>query len=321
MDIYLELSSRLSETSPKSLMSSISKSGKDYYVKLRELLIEKTSYLKEDCNISERVYHIIHQLNSRPACNCGNFLKYMDLSHGYRTFCSVKCSLSNKEVLEKINKFKSTPEFKEKMRKLAKAKVIGYGCKGHENAMIDKYGVKNISQTEEIKKKKSDQNKKGIIGYSSQGFKEQMIKRFGVENVSQNTDIQQNKKIGNTWKNYVFPSGRIERIQGYENFALDHLLFLYEESDILCNLKEIEKHTGKINYSENGKIRRYYPDFFIISENLIVEAKSIWTFRSKIENNLLKKTAVENLGIKFEFMIFDHNGNNVPHSQDTQRNS
>lgn len=292
-------------------MSSISKSGKDYYVKVREVLHEKTSYLEEDCNISERVYHIVHKLDTRPTCKCGNFLKYLDLTQGYRNFCSIKCSLSDKEVLAKINKFKSKPEFKEKMKKLAEDKIIGYGCKGHENAMINKYGVKNISQTEEVRKKKSEQNKKGIIGYSSQGFKEQMIKRFGVENVSQNTDTQQNKKIGNTWKNYIFPSGRIERIQGYENFALDNLLKVYEESDILCNLKEIEKYTGKITYSENGKIRRYYPDFYIISKNLIVEVKSNWTYKSKIQNNFLKKTAVENLGIEFEFMIFDHNGNNI----------
>ncbi|MBF0554112.1 MAG: hypothetical protein HQK96_06065, partial [Nitrospirae bacterium] len=61
-------------------------------------------------------------------------------------------------------------------------------------------------------------------------------------------------------KIYQFPSGRIEKIQGYEGFALNDLLDKgYMEEDIIVSNKEIEKYTDRIWYldSENKK-RKYY---------------------------------------------------------------
>ena len=54
----------------------------------------------------------------------------------------------------------------------------------------------------------------------------------------------------------------------------------------------------------------YYPDFYIPSENLIVEVKSTWTFAhpDKYDKNIAKRDACLAAGYNFEFYIFDRKG-------------
>ena len=51
----------------------------------------------------------------------------------------------------------------------------------------------------------------------------------------------------------------------------------------------------KIEYNLNNTIRRYYPDFYIPKDNLIIEVKSMWTYKIDLEKNLAKQKAVQNL--------------------------
>ena len=136
------------------------------------------------------------------------------------------------------------------------------------------------------------------------------MKRYGVINPTLNADIfLKNKKHRLDWKDYILPSGKTIRIQGYENFALDLLLKTYKEEDIIINLKEITSKIGRyIKYIHNGKERKYYPDIFIVSENRIIEVKSMWTFMLKHEENLLKKQACLDMGLNFDFLTFDKTG-------------
>ena len=85
----------------------------------------------------------------------------------------------------------------------------------------------------------------------------------------------------------------------------------YEELDIIYGVKNINKETGFIFYKDNDKIRKYYADFYIKSQNKIYEVKSIWTYKANIEKNLLKKKACEDRGIEFEFLIFNHKGETI----------
>ena len=55
--------------------------------------------------------------------------------------------------------------------------------------------------------------------------------------------------------------------------------------------------------------RIYYSDIYIKKENKIIEVKSEWTFKINKKKNLLKKEACLKAGYKFEFWIFDKNGN------------
>ena len=55
--------------------------------------------------------------------------------------------------------------------------------------------------------------------------KETCLKNYGCEHHFQNAEImEKNVKTSFRRKEYVFPSGKIEKVQGYEPFALDELI-------------------------------------------------------------------------------------------------
>ena len=141
-----------------------------------------------------------------------------------------------------------------------------------------------------------------------------MLLRYGVEQVMHYTpsfeksmDTSYRKKI------YVFPSGRIEKIQGYEGFAINDLLDSgYPEDDIIISNREIEKYTKVIYYNDTtGKRRKYYPDVYLRSKNVIIEIKSKYTYETNIVLNKLKKQACLDLALDFEFWIYDKKGNKI----------
>ena len=145
-------------------------------------------------------------------------------------------------------------------------------------------------------------------------FKETMLSRYGVDQVMRYTPHFE-KSIDTSYKKkiYVFPSGRIEKIQGYEGFAINDLLISgYKEEDIVISNSDIEEYTGKIWYNDSeNKKRKYYPDIYIISENKIIEVKSYYTYDSAFSINMRKKNSCLALGLNFEFWIYDEKGNKM----------
>ena len=116
------------------------------------------------------------------------------------------------------------------------------------------------------------------------------------------------------YKTYTFPSGRTIKIQGYENYILDHLLKTYDENDIIAGTKEIKKMCGNnITYIQDNFEHVYYPDIYIKSSNTFIEVKSKFTYDINLEKNLLKKDAILNRGYNFKFMIIENirNGNDI----------
>lgn len=158
-----------------------------------------------------------------------------------------------------------------------------------EISNIEKYGVKHISQLSSFRKK----------------VEETCIKKYGVRNVMQNSDIFSKKtKLSFIFKEYILPSGKKIKVQGREPEALDILLKKYQENDIVISTKEINDIIGLTKYiGLDNKEHIYYPDFYIISENKVIEVKSNWTYNLHLENNLLKEKAIKDKDINFEFMI------------------
>ncbi len=106
-------------------------------------------------------------------------------------------------------------------------------------------------------------------------------------------------------KDYVFPSGRVVRIQGYEDKALDDLIKTYDEKDIVVDKEEIRDMIGIISYYDsNGAKHRYVPDIYLKSLGHIIEVKSEWTYRVNQRVNELKKEACLKMGLGFSFMIY-----------------
>lgn len=127
--------------------------------------------------------------------------------------------------------------------------------------------------------------------------------RNKMEEIFTSDDFAQKSNENYLTKDYIFSSGRIVRVQGYEPQALDILLQTYDEKDLFIG-SEIKNEIGIITYLDESKnLHRYNPDIYIKSLNKIIEVKSQWTYNVQLDTNIRKKIACEDLGINFEFMI------------------
>lgn len=106
-------------------------------------------------------------------------------------------------------------------------------------------------------------------------------------------------------KDYKLLSGKIVKIQGNENLYLDQFFNTGGiQSDILIEDIDIKNGIGIINYVYEGKVHRYFPDFYIISQNKIVEVKSKWTYSQHKQLTDVKLMACNNLGYVTELKIY-----------------
>ncbi len=159
-----------------------------------------------------------------------------------------------------------------------------------KNTLIERYGVDQIFKSSIIREK----------------IKETLIERYGVDHQMKDLVIFERAMMNAfRFKGYELPSGKITRVQGYEPQALDKLFEMgYDESDIMIENKDIERYIGKVIYiTIDGKEHRYYPDIYIVSENKIIEVKSVYTYNKNKEVNELKRKACLDAGLNFEFDI------------------
>lgn len=174
----------------------------------------------------------------------------------------------------------------------------------------EKYGVSAPQQNKIIRKKSIDTclEKYGAENIAQlpstwDKIRETSVNRYGVTSPNQDPIIHR-KQDGARYRNkeYIFPSGKVVLIQGYENLAIATLLFEgYAEDSILTETKDMPD----IRYVQNGSIHRYFPDIYLPNHNLIIEVKSTYTFGISNEKNLLKKQACLDAGYNFRFMIFN----------------
>jgi hypothetical protein len=129
----------------------------------------------------------------------------------------------------------------------------------------------------------------------------QCMERLGVEYPLQDPDTFARRMFKHY--DYTLPSGRVIKLQGYEGYALDILLEMYGEDDLLVTKEEIKN----IPYvDQTGRNARYYPDFFIKSINRYIEIKSEHTYKDMREmNNLKFWWCTKSTGLPIEVWIFD----------------
>jgi len=274
-----------------------------FFISKNKIILEKvTKICLYNNSIKESVYRLINNIDNDVLCECGNRCKFLDNNRGYNSFCgNKKCKFLNYKRAESISK-----SFNEKYG--------GHPMKTEEvknklkNTMFEKYGHDNIM------KYLSD---KDLIRspFSNKEVQEKIKKTFeskyGCHPMQVDDNFEKNLKSRLKFTEFILPSGKVIKTQGYERFAIKLLLDKYEELDIIYGVKNINKETGFIFYKDNDKIRKYYADFYIKSQNKIYEVKSIWTYKANIEKNLLKKKACEDRGIEFEFLIFNHKGETI----------
>ena len=204
---------------------------------------------------------------------------------------------------------------------------------------MERFGVEYCMQSEEVKQKGKDTclEKYGVghpmlLDETKQKSRDTCMERFGTECPLQNEEVKQKikdtcmerygvehpmqvpeiadkcSKSAFTKKNYTLPSGKILQIQGYEHFALDKCVTIYQEDDIINGMPNVPE----IWYNdEDGKKHRHYVDLFIRSKLLCIEVKSTWTAEKKKDNIFLKQKAGKKLGYHYEIWVYDGKGNKV----------
>ena len=181
-------------------------------------------------------------------------------------------------------------------------------------------GVEYASQDASVREKIKATNMKNLgVEYASQDpcvreiIKATNMVRFGVENPMQNAEVSE-RSSHNAYKayDYTYPSGRIDRIQGYEKFGIDDLLKQgINEDDIVTKRTEVPICEF---YDKEGKKHRYFVDILIQSQNKCIEVKSTWTFENKKVEVFMKQEALQDLGFSCEIWIYDKKGNRLEYN-------
>jgi hypothetical protein len=217
-----------------------------------------------------------------------------------------------------VDHYSKTPEYTEK----------------YKITMVDRYGVENPMYSVEIKQKmvQNSLEKNGVEWslslpkiqekikktWEDRGFKRNSSTGEWLENTKETSQLKygtnhpmQNEEVfekcmnnSRRFKEYKFPNGKVVKVQGYENLALDKLLETHKEEDLIVGTKEIKSVIGRIDYIFEEKNKIYHPDIYIISENKVIEVKSTYTAKVDVEKNKAKRKSVLDKGMNFEFMIF-----------------
>lgn len=173
--------------------------------------------------------------------------------------------------------------------------------------MKEKYGSEYYVTSEQSKEQTKE--KYGSEYYiTSEHFTESMIRKFGVPYAIQNPEILSKAMLtAYSSKDYITPSGKQWKIQGYEHYALD-LIFSQgiEEDDIVVSFDNVPT----IPYTFQNTQKVYFPDIFIKSLNLIIEVKSSYTFLRERPKNIAKFQATAKL-YNFELWIFNQKGERI----------
>lgn len=215
-----------------------------------------------------------------------------------------KCGKEDEKKFEMLNVYRS-PYCDECSRKI--------NIERRNHTWMTKYSVSNISNHQETKEKiqKSYIEKYGDHPKRTKEVQEKWKKtcldKYGGH-PNQNPDIQAKAEINAfQYKEYTLPSGKVVKIQGYEDAALNELLDNFDEEDIILG----KGNVPRIPYMCNEGVNRiYFPDFFIESMNTILEIKSDWTLKLKTCRLDEKAKAVKQKGYEFEVWVYDANKKN-----------
>ena len=172
---------------------------------------------------------------------------------------------------------------------------------------MEKYGVDNIGKDPKIIQKIKDIFAEKFGGHPKTNkdvqdkWKATCLEKYGGH-PNQNKEVQaKSEATSYKFRDYMLPSGNIVKVQGYEDTALDELVQIYEEEDILVGRSAIPT----IDYYINDTKHVYFPDFMIKSENKIIEIKSEWTIQLKRGNVEEKALATIKAGYKYEIWVYN----------------
>lgn len=253
-----------------------------------KLLTQKSDYINNltknlsyICKCNKIVENESYQLYYLSTYKCCQECKKIKMNHRYRPFDDVKKLFIDNNV-------KLLTE--EKDYKGANVTKLSYLCECGDTVNDILYHSFELCKYKRCKK-----CVKKLI-------KKTNLQKYGYEIPMHHPEILNNtiKKQYNL-KDFIFPSGNIIKVQGYEDLALKILIEnKYDEKDIITNRLMIPT----FEYFFKNKNKKYLPDIYIKSENKIIEVKSSRTFEIMKIQNILKALSVRKAGYDFEFWIF-----------------
>jgi galactitol-specific phosphotransferase system IIB component len=184
-------------------------------------------------------------------------------------------------------------------------------------ACLDKYGVDHYSKTDQFKIDYANTclDKYGVDHYSKTDqfkidYANTCLDKYGVDHPMKTIEIFQ-KATRNSFcrKPFVYPSGRVDYILGYEGVAIFELLDSYNERDIITSVWCIPTFKYKRVSSEARPLLNkeyamsvYFPD--ILLPDKIIEVKSAYLYKRDKQNVIEKMKAVAQTGYKGELWVY-----------------
>lgn len=308
-------------------------------------------------SFSEKIYNYINVDISNECKNCKKITRFVNITSGYKLFCSEKCDKDFKDKNSKLNKKLESQSLYNpkcehpnccnyviKNKNNLWSKHCSNKCKGSHNSLKSRtqarttlknnWGVEHALQSPVLLKKSRETLKENWNVENpmySQEIKDKMIElsreKFGTDNPFQNIKVRQRhtatlklkygshidnisqiptaqlkkEKSQYTHKDYMLPSGKIIRYQGYEDRFLDKFLKFNIEDNLEFDQKPNILY--KLNINDTVK-KTYFPDIFL-KNNTIVEIKSDYTFYDDFEKNISKGLTTYNEGYIFVFYILN----------------
>ena len=187
----------------------------------------------------------------------------------------------------------------------------------YANTCLDKYGVDHYSKTDQFKIDYANTclDKYGVDHYSKTDqfkidYANTCLDKYGVDHPMKTIEIFQ-KATRNSFcrKPFVYPSGRVDYILGYEGVAIFELLESYNERDIITNVwciptfkyKRVSSKARPLLNKEYA-MSVYFPD--ILLPDKIIEVKSAYLYKRDKQNVIEKMKAVAQTGYKGELWVY-----------------
>jgi hypothetical protein len=265
-----------------------------FWISLEKELINLK--IDEDWKMERKIWHFMKGTNEIPKCHICNIknAKWQYYKYDYGC-CSASCA--GKQSMNTISKNIGV----DNQFQLESVKIKS------KNTLLKKYGVDNISKLESIKIKKEETmlinyGRTNNMGNNCEIMYNNMMRIYGVGHSSHIPELADEMQFNRFKKRHlvITPSGKKIFLQGYEPNGYSLLLNEgYKEIDILYRKVDMPK----IMYYYEGMERRYYPDFFIEKENLIIEIKCKYTYEIEKDKNDIKFTSTKQLGYNHRLII------------------
>jgi hypothetical protein len=267
--------------------------------------------LPTEWNLQRKLWHYWNETNIIPLCpisgrqrkwRAGGAVEKIDIpgmSEGYSMFADYKVAgkgikkLARQTLLEKygVDNPMNLPGMSEQRKK----------------HFIEKYGVENPSSNEQVKKKRIDTMLKRYgIPHNFIGWQEKQFVKYGVYNPAHIPEVAEIACYNRfkKRKEYTLSTGEVIHLQGYEPFGFDYLKAKYQENQILYRKKDMPE----LWYCWQEKTRRYYCDFFVADDNLVVEIKSLFTLSRDLDIVKQKILSAHTKGYTVLLLVFDRHG-------------